>query len=339
MPAVSVIIPLYNKSRYIGRAVESVLHQTYTDFELIIVDDGSTDDGPGICGSYTDDRLRLVRQDNAGPGAARNRGIAESRAAYLAFLDADDEWMPDFLATCLDALRTNPTCGIAAASHFLGELRQDMSGIFRSYGMTEGPWRLACCITDRELKYAIYIMHSSSTVAKREVIEKHGGFYSRDHCLLGEDYYLWLQVMLNQSIYRILRPLWWYHSEASGLADQSKQSRTMQPFHADAEAIRQGCPVELADTLERWLAISALSIAHECSSAGNAAMARELAHRFPRMKKYRWEYTKLQAKNCLPQLVPVIRYFRKTFSRTAPVSQPSPMSTRRESNASLSVNA
>ena len=96
-PAVSVVIPLYNKDKYIARALDSVFGQTCQDFEVIVVDDGSTDNGAEIVRSYKDRRLRFIRQANAGPGAARNHGIQESRAPLLAFLDADDEWLPEFL--------------------------------------------------------------------------------------------------------------------------------------------------------------------------------------------------------------------------------------------------
>ena len=90
-PTVSVIIPLYNKGKYISRALESVFNQTYTDYEVIVVDDGSTDDGCEVVRRFSDKRLRLIQQTNKGPGAARNTGLRESCGKLLAFLDADDE--------------------------------------------------------------------------------------------------------------------------------------------------------------------------------------------------------------------------------------------------------
>src|SRR5262249_7159571 len=86
---VSIITPLYNKAPYIRRTLDSVAAQTFRDFELIVVDDGSTDGGERLVADYVDERVRLIRQPNAGPGAARNRGIAEARGELLAFLDAD----------------------------------------------------------------------------------------------------------------------------------------------------------------------------------------------------------------------------------------------------------
>src|SRR5690349_15888802 len=103
-PLVSVIIPLYNKAPYLRRALESIASQTFADFEAIVVDDGSTDGSERIAAEFADPRFRVLRQPNRGPGSARNLGIAEARGELLAFLDADDEWLPDFLETTTSLL-------------------------------------------------------------------------------------------------------------------------------------------------------------------------------------------------------------------------------------------
>ncbi len=110
MTDVSVIIPLYNKGKYVGRALDSVFSQTFKDFEVVVVDDGSEDEGPDIVRRYKDKRLRLIQQDNAGPGVARNRGISETTGHYVAFLDADDEWLPNFLKVTLGHLNEDTDC-------------------------------------------------------------------------------------------------------------------------------------------------------------------------------------------------------------------------------------
>src|SRR5690349_15003647 len=97
LPSVSVIVPLFNKRAYIRRCLESIQRQTIRNFEVIIVDDGSSDGSGEIAAAWPDSRFHSVRQANGGPGAARNRGIEEARAGLIAFLDADDEWDDGFL--------------------------------------------------------------------------------------------------------------------------------------------------------------------------------------------------------------------------------------------------
>lgn len=107
----SIVIPLYNKKLYIKRAVDSVLAQTIKNFELIIVDDGSTDNSVNIVKNIHDERIRLVQQENEGECAARNTGIRAATYNYIAFLDADDEWKPDFLSTISELIDLYPNAG------------------------------------------------------------------------------------------------------------------------------------------------------------------------------------------------------------------------------------
>jgi glycosyltransferase involved in cell wall biosynthesis len=108
---VSVIVPSYNASRYIRETLESVLGQTYSSFEVIVVDDGSTDETPAIVADYSrrDSRIRLVSQPNSGVGAARNRGIAQASGEFIAPLDADDIWYPEKLAKQVESLERRGT--------------------------------------------------------------------------------------------------------------------------------------------------------------------------------------------------------------------------------------
>ena len=114
---ISVIIPLYNKETGIATALRSVLAQTYQDFEIVIVDDGSTDSSVAIVETFNDPRIRLIRQQNAGVSAARNKGIAEAKGEYVAFLDADDEWLPEFLAEIRTLQQKYPECKAQATNY------------------------------------------------------------------------------------------------------------------------------------------------------------------------------------------------------------------------------
>ena len=114
---ISVIIPLYNKEAGIATALRSVLAQTYQDFEIVVVDDGSTDGSVAIVETFNDTRIRLIRQQNAGVSAARNRGIAEAKGEYVSLLDADDEWMPEFLEEIRTLQTTFPECKAQATNY------------------------------------------------------------------------------------------------------------------------------------------------------------------------------------------------------------------------------
>lgn len=116
---VSIVMPLYDKADYVVRAIESVLGQTHPAREIIVVDDGSTDNGPERVArlAATTPCIRLIKQANAGPSAARNRGIAEARGAWIAFLDADDAFLPHHLANLAAMAAKHPEAGMLAAAY------------------------------------------------------------------------------------------------------------------------------------------------------------------------------------------------------------------------------
>ncbi len=115
----SVIIPLYNKAPYVAKAVESVLVQTFTEYELVVVDDGSKDDSAEIAAKAIENQpnCRLIRQKNAGVSAARNNGVAASQGDYLCFLDADDWWAPTFLEEMAKLITDCPDAGIYGTNY------------------------------------------------------------------------------------------------------------------------------------------------------------------------------------------------------------------------------
>src|SRR5438093_12919445 len=115
MPAsgqVSVIIPCYNQAHFLHEAIESVLAQTYSTREIIVVNDGSTDSTAEVAGRYS--AVRHIYQENAGPSAARNTGLKETSGEYLVFLDADDRLLPEALEIGVDCLRQHPECAFAS---------------------------------------------------------------------------------------------------------------------------------------------------------------------------------------------------------------------------------
>lgn len=110
---ISVVIPLYNKAHTIVNTLNTVIRQTYRDYEVIIVNDGSTDDGVAVIEKhFKDSRIRIVNQENAGVSVARNRGVDEAKGEYVAFLDADDEWHPGYLAAMVELINKFPQAGL-----------------------------------------------------------------------------------------------------------------------------------------------------------------------------------------------------------------------------------
>ena len=136
----SVVIPLYNKEKEIKRSIDSVLRQTYSEYEIIVVNDGSKDNGPDIVQKMDDRRIRLIHQKNAGVSAARNRGIMEARFDYVSFLDADDEWKPNYLEIITKNVHDYPNAGIYATAY--GTIDENGSfavPVFK--GVPPGSWR------------------------------------------------------------------------------------------------------------------------------------------------------------------------------------------------------
>lgn len=114
---ISVVIPLYNKREMIERTLRSVFAQTFQDFEIIVVDDGSTDGSAEVVKSINDSRIHLIHQDNSGVSAARNRGISEAHGELIALLDGDDEWKPQYLETQFNLSLLYPECDVFAVNY------------------------------------------------------------------------------------------------------------------------------------------------------------------------------------------------------------------------------
>ncbi|PKL51073.1 MAG: hypothetical protein CVV39_00575 [Planctomycetes bacterium HGW-Planctomycetes-1] len=125
MIAVSVIIPTYNRGYVVHRAINSIINQNFSDFEIIAVDDGSTDETRKVVDSFRDNRIRYIYKSNGGVSSARNAGMAQAQGKYIAFLDSDDTWPADFLKIMLENLEQNRDFGLAYAATKVNDSEDD----------------------------------------------------------------------------------------------------------------------------------------------------------------------------------------------------------------------
>ena len=184
MAEISVIIPAYNQAAYLAEAIQSVYSQTYKDWELVVVDDGSTDDTPQVLAGLRDSRLSIVRQANKGVSAARNTGIRLSSAPLVTFLDADDVFLPDKLEALREYLSDHPDVGLVVG----GKQNIDSSG--RTY---EEKASTLTRLDFPELLLANDIP-LGGVMIRRESLERVGGFDESMHSC--EDWDLWLRLVV-----------------------------------------------------------------------------------------------------------------------------------------------
>jgi glycosyltransferase involved in cell wall biosynthesis len=284
MRSVAVIIPLYNKEATVIRTVNSVLSQTIQDLDIIIVDDGSTDNGVAAVRKIADSRIRLIQQENAGPGAARNAGAAHADAPLLAFLDADDEWSPLFLAQAVRALQEHPECDAFVAAYDTGPYRKEQKSLLFETGL-EGPWRLDPNTPAKQIKRYVDACHSSCTVIRRDTFQACGGFFAADHCTYGEDSYLWLQIVLNRALFWCPRLLVNYHIEDSALGFSRMGRHPIRPALTHPEKLRTNCKATAAAALERLLAHYRFIETEKLSHQGALREILRLRRRYPDLEK------------------------------------------------------
>lgn len=193
IPKVSVIIAAYNYDRFLGEAIESVLHQTFEDWDLVVVDDGSTDSTSDVVGSFQDSRIRYVYQENRGHAGARNRGIQESSGVYIAFLDADDLWLPHKLEKQVAQLDILP--------ERVGLVYADMDIIDDANGQTLGHYfrgrvpprgNIFSDLVRREWGASGPFLYPSTVMLRREVLKRSGLF--DDSLKARTDWEMWVRI-------------------------------------------------------------------------------------------------------------------------------------------------
>ncbi len=196
-PAITVLMPAHNAGKYIGEAIDSVLSQSFTDFELLIVNDGSTDETEALIEAYTDTRIVLIRQKKQGIAAALNRGLSHARAAYIARFDADDICHPDRLRIQYEFAVAHPDYSvIGSAAEYIDAGGQYM---FRMPLAAEKHEDL------QRLHYSVCPFIHSTVMYKKEVVRNAGGY--NGHAYTFEDHLLWRSVLKTEKTCNIPLPL------------------------------------------------------------------------------------------------------------------------------------
>lgn len=251
-PKYSVIIPLYNKELYIRKALDSVMSQTFRDFELVIVDDGSTDNSATICEEFIKEAsqtihntLYIIHQKNAGVAAARNNGVKASKGEYIAFLDADDWWEAAFLEEIDKLIAEYPDAGLYATNY-----------VYYKPGKT----RVALDLSRGYMNYPEAYLHSDmmpvtsiTTCMPRKVFDEMGGFPLG--IKLGEDFLLWSKTAVHYKVAFCEKALAYYNNDIPVIARATRNLHApehcmlfnLQPIEAEIE-----CKVESVKCKEEW---------------------------------------------------------------------------------------
>jgi glycosyltransferase involved in cell wall biosynthesis len=284
---VTVVIPLFNKGKYVHRAICSVLAQSFRDFELIIINDGSTDNGPAIVDEFSDRRVCLIHQTNHGVSAARNRGIAKARGGLLAFLDADDEWKSCFLETVLNLRDKHPQCGAYATAYEIIE-PNNRRWTPRYAGIPAPPWDGVIPSYFKAILSAPPLS-SSSTVVPREVFTEVGGF--PEDVRYGEDADTWCRIAVKYPIAFDSRVCATYHRDANGRkCESTAEYQTSAALKTLGVAIESGqlprgvSRQDLSEYRNKLLIGQALA----CVVMNNKAVARSYLRAAMSTRVFRW---------------------------------------------------
>lgn len=234
MPRVSVIIPAYNAASTIAGTVDSVIGQTFGDFEIICVDDGSTDQTRAIIERYTQahgERVRLVEQANSGPAAARNNGARHSTGEYLAFLDADDVWMAQMLERTMAVLDSDPALSLVYCNAALADSEGvALDTVLVGKGFDHPP-------SLHELLTQLWPIMPSAALVRRSAYDKCGGYRDelRGASFRFEDVDFWIKMREQGPFGYIAEPLviWrfaWFPRQLKRLPDYSKALHIFEAY-------------------------------------------------------------------------------------------------------------
>ena len=225
-PFFSVIIPTYNRAHKLKKALESLVNQTFTDYEVLVMDDGSTDDTRAVVESFHDARLSYEWAPNfGGPAGPRNRGLKLAKGAYIAFLDSDDWWHPNKLTKCFNLIQL----GNDFVYHELEIVR--INGKFKKNVI--GSWQLRSPV-QMDLLMRGNAIATSSVVVRRDIINLTLGFNQSFNMIACEDYHMWLQIAeLTEKFHYSAEVLGYYLNDGAGISNKDMSmayKQAVEPF-------------------------------------------------------------------------------------------------------------
>ena len=297
-PRFSVLIPLYNKAAYIRGALQSVMAQTFADFEVVVVDDGSTDGGANIVESFRDPRVRLVRQANAGVSVARNTAIEQARGDWVVFLDADDWQHPCFLASLQTVQQQHPDVHCVATRYV--EFRDEGGAAPAGWDLPAGPPPVER-IDDLAARWMRGASLFTGSVAVRRALLRDMQPCFRPGESFGEDLELWFRISERTPIALATVPLVGYRTHVHGSLTRRDDARGLPPW---VDRMRQRVTAPGFDGERRRSALVLIAqfrvgLARDALAAGRRAQALGLllqAHHA--VGSRRWWFTAFMA--CWP---------------------------------------
>lgn len=313
---VSVIVPLYNKAQTVERALNSIFAQTYTNMEVIVVNDGSTDGCDMLVRRKFDDaRLVVIDQANQGPGAARNAGIRAAKGDYIAFLDADDSWYPQNLETMINWLQSHKDCAMVGCMYFEWSKQTYMSGHWAKRGVVPGVYRLEAGMDAVKAESLILFFRVCNSVLRAETAKNYGGFYE-NRCISGEDTVFFMRIMANEMFGIIPDVGECHHCEAAGLSNKTLPQ--IAPMLTDRRIVLDYCPKDMLPLFERIFARLALRAARHKARAGYGSVAKILINDYPEAKEFGFEYYRCLYEICFCK---VFKYWTAFKRLTGPRSR------------------
>ena len=298
----SIIIPLYNKAPYIERAVKSVLSQDYPHFEIIIVNDGSSDGGEKIVTKIVDERLKLVSQKNAGVSAARNTGAEEAQYEYLAFLDGDDTYEPNFLSEIIKLIGNFPDAGIYGTSNSFiypngKKVAEDFRYLFngKEQGLLEDYFGLFAQIQKSPFS-------NSNLCIPKKIYQEFGGY--KVGVKLTEDSDLWCRIALKYDVAFSVNALANYFVALEGSTHTIFENKDFEVVNTLQSALdNKNVPQRLEKSVKKLIALQKLGLIKRGILTSNKGKILKNFLNFSILKYYTFEYIKCVLAFLLPHSV------------------------------------